>query len=382
MNYLSFITATACIVLAVSGCQSPATTNAGKTVPDSTYTLIGKIQGLDSGRVYLTHRQGEERRTDSTLLKNGAFVFSGKAPIPEFCNLTIRPATGKEGAFGFFLQNGALDLSGQKDSLTDATVKITGAPAEDEFHQYLEKDKFFDSSFEKLGQAYEAAEARKDTRTTDSIKITAKQVGEQHLLAVKEYALKHPASYISAFEVYSNFSYNPDAAQLDSIYTGLDSSIRVSYFGTKIHETLEYAKKTAVGQPAPVFTLNDTHDKSVSLSSFKGKITLVDFWASWCGPCRGENPAVVRAYKKYHPKGFTILGVSLDEQKDKWVEAIKKDKLDWTQVSDLKGWKSSAAAMYGIKGIPMNYLLDKNGVIVAKGLRGEELEKKLAETIR
>jgi thiol-disulfide isomerase/thioredoxin len=120
---------------------------------------------------------------------------------------------------------------------------------------------------------------------------------------------------------------------------------------------------------------------SVSLSSFKGKYFLLDFWASWCGPCRRENPNVVKAYRQYHNKGFDILGVSLDDSKDDWLKAIKKDGLSWTQVSDLKGWKNEAATLYGIQGIPMNFLIDKEGKIIAKNLRGQDLEKRLAEVL-
>jgi thiol-disulfide isomerase/thioredoxin len=139
---------------------------------------------------------------------------------------------------------------------------------------------------------------------------------------------------------------------------------------------------TAIGKPAPEFTGSTTDGKAVAVFSFRGKYTLVDFWASWCGPCRAENPAVVKAYRKYHPKGFAILGDSLDETKPEWVAAIRKDGLSWTQVSDLKGWQSSIAALYGVKGIPMNFLLDKDGKIIGKGLRAMDLEDKLAETIK
>ncbi len=127
-------------------------------------------------------------------------------------------------------------------------------------------------------------------------------------------------------------------------------------------------KLTAIGNPAPVFVNNDVNGKPVSFTSLKGKYVLLDFWASWCGPCRLENPAVVKAYHRFHDKGFDIFGISLDTDKSKWMAAIKKDGLDWTQVSDLKGWKADVVSLYGVQGIPMNYLLDNNGIIVAKGL--------------
>jgi len=169
--------------------------------------------------------------------------------------------------------------------------------------------------------------------------------------------------------------------ELEPLYSGLDPKMKDSYFGKKIKVALETAKTTAIGSAAPDFTLNDVNGKPVSLASFKGKYTLVDFWASWCGPCRQENPNVVKAYNTYKAKGFEILGVSLDDKKENWEKAIQQDNLGWKHVSDLKGWQSSAAALYDVKGIPMNFLLDKDGKIIAKNLRGEDLVKKLSEVL-
>jgi peroxiredoxin len=141
-------------------------------------------------------------------------------------------------------------------------------------------------------------------------------------------------------------------------------------------------KKTAVGQPAPEISLPDPDGKVITLSSFKGKYVLVDFWAKWCGPCRQENPNVVKAYKQFKGKGFDILGVSLDRTKEDWVKAIKEDGLTWNHVSDLKYFQSQAAQDYNISGIPFSILVDPKGIIVAKNLRGSALQKKLAEVLK
>jgi peroxiredoxin len=142
-------------------------------------------------------------------------------------------------------------------------------------------------------------------------------------------------------------------------------------------ETFE--NTVAVGRPAPDFTQNDTAGRPVSLSSFRGKYVLVDFWASWCGPCRQENPTVVAAYQKFHGKGFEIIGISLDQDEKSWKKAIRTDKLTWTHVSDLKNWNNAVAKAYGVQGVPQNFLIDPQGKIVARGLRGEDLDKKLSE---
>ncbi|MEO7313389.1 MAG: TlpA disulfide reductase family protein, partial [Chitinophagaceae bacterium] len=138
-------------------------------------------------------------------------------------------------------------------------------------------------------------------------------------------------------------------------------------------------KNTSPGAMALNFTQNDTNGKPISLSSFKGKYLLIDFWASWCAPCRAENPNVVKAYNAYKTKGFEILGISLDDNKADWLAAIKKDNLTWIQVSDLKGWQNRVAEQYGVQSIPTNFLLDKDGNIIATNLRGESLENKLQE---
>lgn len=216
----------------------------------------------------------------------------------------------------------------------------------------------------------------------DSLVKEYQKMEKDHQQLTKSYALNHPHSIPAAYAAYNDFAFDADEGILESIYNGFDSSVRVSYFGKKIKDLADIAKKTAVGVAAPEFTQVDATGKAISLSSFKGRYVLIDFWASWCGPCRGENPNVVKVYKKFHPKGFDILGVSLDDDKGKWTEAIKHDGLDWTQVSDLHGWKNSVAVLYGVQAIPTNFLVDKDGKIIAKGLRGDILESKLAETIK
>lgn len=350
------------------------------TKTDSVFTITGKITGLDSGWVYLYNRQTDAGAIDSTRISNGLFSFKGKVPAPTLYLLGISNNGHKEYRLGFFVENGQLNISGKKDSIADAIV--TGSPTQDEYQKFIASRKPLDDEGTKLEKLYADVQAKKNKWLVDSLEKVFDLYDRKGKDFVKNYAKQHPASYVAALQVYQDFSYNFDPAELDSIYNGMDSTIQQSYFGQKIRNVSDLAKKTAVGKPAPDFVQNDVSGKPVSLAAFKGKYVLVDFWASWCGPCRAENPNVVKAYLKYHPKGFEILGVSLDNAKDKWTAAIQKDKLNWTQVSDLQGWKNSVAALYGVQAIPMNFLVDKDGKIAGKSLRGDDLEKKLAETFK
>ncbi len=183
---------------------------------------------------------------------------------------------------------------------------------------------------------------------------------------------------------------NPD--KYLNLYKEVEAALSAKYPSSKYLANLkkdimayemqsQKANSLKVGEVPADFSLPTPDGKMISLSSFKGKVVLIDFWASWCGPCRKENPNVVAMYKKYHKKGFEILGVSFDDDKSKWVKAYEADGLTWNHVSDLKGWESAAAKLYGITTIPFTMLLDKEGKLIAKGLRGEELEEKVVEAL-
>lgn len=171
----------------------------------------------------------------------------------------------------------------------------------------------------------------------------------------------------------------PDAEKTMALYNSLSGPVKESVLGKEYGHYLSNLLKVAVGVIAPDFTQNDPDGKPVHLADFRGRYVLVDFWASWCVPCRAENPTVVKAYAKYKDKNFAIIGVSLDKSKDAWVAAIQKDGLPWTHVSDLKYWNNQVAKEYSVGGVPTNFLIDPQGKIVSTNLRGEDLEKKLAE---
>ena len=194
------------------------------------------------------------------------------------------------------------------------------------------------------------------------------------------YAFNNNSNVVSAYVIY-RYSYQFNINTLDSITANFDKSIHNSIYYKKLSERVEILKRVDVGQTIVDFTLNDTTGNPVVLSSLKGKYFLMDFWASWCGPCRRENPNIVSVYNDYKNKGFDIIGISFDNNEAKWKQAIIDDSLSWTQVSDLKGWKCEAGKLYGVRSIPHSILVDPDGVIIAKNLRGEELREKISELL-
>ena len=211
-----------------------------------------------------------------------------------------------------------------------------------------------------------------------------KELQVEQKIIIKRFILSNPDSYLSLIALYSVDGPSPDAFELDSLYNTLSPAIKSTESAHVFKTALEPLKHTAPGVMAPDFTQNDVNGVPVKLSSFRGKYVLVDFWASWCGPCREENPNVVKVYNKYKDKNFTIIGVSLDRAtgKDDWLAAIKNDGLVWTQVSDLKYWSNEAAALYYVSSIPSNFLIGPDGKIIAKDLRGDDLDAKLKEVLK
>lgn len=352
-------------------------TSDNKSSGKSAYTLTGSITGLDSGWVYLYHPEKNREIPDSTLIQNGQFEFKGSTDQPEFVLLGYEQFGQKRFPLGFFLEGGNISLHGTVDSLFKA--EVVGSRAQEEYKKFNELRRPIEEKQKKLYEDYQMAAMSGDSQKAENIQKEYESLEAENKNLVSQFVKDNPNSYVSAFQLAQTFAYDIDPTTVEPLYNGLHEKVKSSYFGQAIKKSLDAAKTTAIGSKAPDFTLNDINGNPVSLSSFKGKYTLIDFWASWCGPCRVENPNVVKAYHAYKSKGFEILGVSLDEKKDKWEQAIKHDNLDWPQVSDLKGWESSVAALYEVRAIPMNFLLDKDGKIIAKNLRGEQLLKKLGE---
>jgi len=353
----------------------------------SNFTLNAKVgQTAAPAKAYLIYRSAGSVVTDSAAVDNGAFKFTGTATDPIRAQLVLDHKGEGLAKLGrdadmviVYLEKGDISLTAN-DSVKNAM--FTGSKLNDENKAYKALTQAPDKDIAMLNAEYSSApeDKKNDQDFKDGLQARYNKIMETKHTLQQQFIRQYPDSYISLLVLMEQSGNDIDVATVEPVYKSLSASVRNTAAGLEFAKAIDAERTTAVGAVAPVFTQNDVNDKPVSLTDFRGKYVLVDFWASWCGPCRGENPNVVKAYNQYKDKNFTVLGVSLDRpgKKDDWLAAIKADGLVWTQVSDLKFWDNDVAKLYGIKSIPQNYLLDPTGKIIAKNLRGDELNKKLA----
>jgi thiol-disulfide isomerase/thioredoxin len=348
--------------------------------PDSAYTIKGYLAGQQTGKLYLNYRMGRESHRDSAMLSNGYFELKGfiSRPVEASLYLPIKPNTYSSG-LQFYLEPGTTLVTGY-GSFDEAIVQGGQTQAE-----YVLWNKVSEKLTARMNNLMTRKYMnRENMDSAAAIMTLMKEYSKDRAAAELKFISHFPESYVSWSLVDGNgIAINPET--LAPLMDAISPKFRNTPEGKEIDRKLEIAKRTWIGSPSIDFTQADVNGKPVKLSSFRGKYVLVDFWASWCGPCRMENPYVLKAYNAYKDKGFTVLGVSMDDEKgrEKWIKAIADDKMPWMQVSDLKGMKENVAAnLYGIRAIPQNFLVDPNGVIVAKNLRGDDVLLTLKEIMK
>ena len=343
---------------------------------------------LTIAKVYLQYQSAGSNKVDSSDFINGTYSFQGNIDEATPARVRVKYQNGSDGKmvpskqgrdmFMVFLQPGDIKIQ-STDSFSN--IKVSGSKAHDDYAKLTESIKPLTAKMDDLYKEYMAA--AKDQKLQESIVAKADGLEQEISQSYGKFVTQHPSTPIAIFCLESFAGMDLDPAKIEPLFQQLPDQTRNSASGKNFEKRIQSAKSTAIGSMAPEFVQDDTLSRPVALSSFRGKYVLIDFWASWCGPCRAENPNVVKAFNQFAPKGFTVLGVSLDQPgaKQKWIDAIRKDGLTWTQVSDLKYWENDAAKLYGVRAIPQNYLLDPSGKIIAKNLRGAALTKKLAEIL-
>ncbi|QBA64111.1 TlpA disulfide reductase family protein [Muriicola soli] len=346
------------------------------------YIIEGSVEGENTEGTELTLRKyGENNQLitiDSAKVKEGSFVFKG-SPVesPELHYIFF--GRGQEN-IPVIVENGEIEIKAQRDSLSFA--KIGGTLQNELFYDFLKGSRVLSRKASSMNQDMRVAQGNRDTVSMNALREEYFELMDEAKGYELDYVKENPNAVVSALIIYRILSTKAKPnTEVQELFDALTPEIKTSKAGLKIKETLENEANTSIGSKAPNFTAPTPAGDALALNDVLGKVTIVDFWAAWCKPCRAENPNIVRVYDKYKDKGLSILGVSLDRNADDWKKAIEVDGLNWHHVSNVQFF-DEIARLYNVDAIPASFILDEKGVIVAKNLRGPALEQKIGELLQ
>lgn len=345
---------------------------------DSSFVISGDMEKIRSGVLFLSIYENDKTVIDSTKIIAGKFTFRGYVQVPCFASLTL--AGRKSDYFTFYVEPAQFIITGRGDSLNDLAVKNSPVNTDDgllqrrltEVHAWEQRNR------ELFDRAY-----RNDLRPVmDSLEEVDKLVMQKKRFVVADFVKENPHSLRAAMAILENFRFYTSSSELESLFQLLSPEIKQSPKGREIKSKIAKLKLVSVGKILPDIQQTNSQNKMLPLSSLRGKIVLVHFWASWCGSCRRENVNLKKAYSRFKNKRFTLYGVSYDSTRSDWIQSIQQDKLAWSQVSDLNGWNNSTSDQMSINVLPANFLLDKHGKIIAVNLFGKELQQFLEKLFK